>query len=263
MASNQGAPSETKPTPHASGLSRAKTYALTAGIIVALILSGAAVVTSVTAPHGGTSTVTTPIYNNATVFENYTSWHNGTLYANSTIVQNRTYLTDRTLYANSTYWDNETSTQWANSTLYYNTTVLAPVVWPVQIDGLTVYLVCTGGNCTNVSATVNTTNGAGTDELFGVQLGAIDSTVNSTIALKAVGLVSYDPTNVTNTSVSPFFLWQTLTTSPTSLALTPACGGGMQTNSTAFRAMVEAPEAAGSYYLGIAVYLEVGTVYAK
>jgi hypothetical protein len=248
----------------ASPGSRTKTYLIVAGITAALILGGTGTYLGyVGATNHSTATTTMPTYNNTTVSKTFDVFHNRTLYANSTIVQNHTYVTDKTLYANTTYWDNETINYWANTSLFYNTTILEPVLWPVVINGLGIYLVCTGG-CPNVTVALNTTNGAGLDELFGVQANVMNDG-KQTMTFEGAGLVSYDPTNVTNTSVSPFFLWSTLPAAVLShgihpaITITPDWPHVGPNSSKLFRLMVEAPESPGTYNLGIVILLKAGS----
>lgn len=185
-----------------------------------------------------------------TYFTNTTvnHWNNQTLYANSTIIHN--YSINRTLYANATYWNNQTMNRWSNTTLYSNMTVVEPVQWPVRIDGLASYIVCHECRGTNFTVNVNTTSGAGTDELFGVQVTITTGNTHRSVVLQGEELVTYDPANVTNTSMSPFFLWdepspegpQTIHPGQTFLE----------------RLMVEAPEVPGMYDLGVVLYIDGG-----
>jgi hypothetical protein len=236
------------------------TYAAVTLAIAALIGVGVVGVHAYSTSPSTTTTVPV-IYNNTTqriIYENYTSWHNGTIYSNTTLTQN--YTTE----VNQTFWNNETLNHWNNTTLYYNSTVIAPVAWPVTIDGLAAYLVCDNW-CPNVTLSVNTTNGAGLDELFGVQAN-VTNNGNLTYTFEGAGLVSYNQSNVSNTSASPFFLW---TTDPVAVAGSSglhAAETGVGAwphvppySSKLFRLMVEAPEVAGVYDLGIVLYFDAGS----
>jgi hypothetical protein len=127
--------------------------------------------------------------------------------------------TPSTVYENFTSWNNETV--YANSTLVQNHTFYADS---------TVYY-----NSTRLEPV-----------LWPVQIAG----------LAVASLVVYDPLSTGFPSDnSPFFLWSVLVSPNTGIV--SACGGG-GSSSASPRLMVEAPEIAGSYYLGVVLYLQVG-----